>query len=260
LIFLLIQAALADSCCSTGGAQPTLLSSCDALGVAFGVGGELETGGWSWQGSWSGVGDDGGGTARFTVAMMGRFAPWLQGGLQVPVELSVDRLDGEATASAGVGSGLVWLSLDTPPGWPSATTPHLGLDLGLGSQGLHGRPRLQLGLRLSAERGPWTAWGALTARFPLLPEERPDGDLAVVVDRRFLPTLRAGLGLGLLGAAGPAPSYALSLGPTLVFSPTHADRLLFSLRAGLPLPHLGQNELSQVTLNLDWFRVLAHRG
>lgn len=252
MILLLIHGALADSCCATGGAQPTLLSACDALGVAFGLGGEVETGGWSWQGAWSSVGDDGGGRALFSVAMMGRFTPWLQGGLRVPVELSVDRLDGATATTAGVGGGLAWLTLESP--WPTAL--HGSLDLGLGSEGLHGSRMLQLGLRLWGERGPWSAWGTLTTRFPFSAEQPPDGDAALVLDRRLRPALR--LGLGLQGAASAAPSYAFSLGPTLVVSPSHADRLLLSARAGLPLPHLGQSAASLITLHLDWFRVLTH--
>ncbi len=257
MIVLLIQSALADACCATGGAQPTILASCDTLGVAFGLGGDLETGGWSYRGDWSSVGDDGGGHTLFSVAMMGRFTPWLQGGLRVPLNLTVDSLDGHRDTTVGVGSGLVWLALETPAAWPSATAPQLALELGLGTEE-HSKV-LQVGFRGAGARGPWTASGTLTARFPVLGKGTLEGDSSLIVDHVLGPTLRGGLGLGLLAAAGSLPSYALSLGPSLVLMPTHSDRLLLSARAGLPLPHLGQSRSSLVTVHLDWFRVLMNK-
>lgn len=257
MIFLLLQPALADSCCATGGAQPTLLASCDALGVAFGVGGDLETGGWSHQGAWFPVGNDGGGHALFSAAMLGRFTPWLQGGLRVPVNLSVDSLDGEATTSLGVGSALLWLTLETPPGWPAPAAPSMALELGLGNTE-HAKV-VQVGLRVAGERGPWTAWGTLTARLPILGEGVVDGDSFFMIDRRLGEQLRGGLGVGLRANGGDLPGYGLSVGPIFVISPSRADRLLLTARAGLPLSQVGRSSPSLLTLHMDWFRVLAYR-
>jgi hypothetical protein len=119
---------------------------------------------------------------------------------------------------------------------------------------------LQLGLRAAGARGPWTASGTLTARFPVIGEGLLEGDSSLIVDRQLGTTLRPGLGLGFLASGGDLPSYALSLGPSLVLTPTHSDRLLLSARAGLPLPHLGQSRASLVTFHLDWFRVLMNKN
>lgn len=262
MILLLAHAALAGSCCTTVGAQPTILASCDALGVAFGVGGDVEYGGWSWDGAWSEVGDDGGGNAVASAAIMGRFTPWLQGGLRVPVNLAMDRLDGDTTTEFGMGSGLLWFDIETPAGWPSTKAPRLGLELGLGSEGPSstspGAKVVQVAVRASRESAHWAAWGNVTGRAPFIGVGVPDGDASVVVDHTVGAKARLGLGLGLLAATGAVPSYSASLGPTLVLSPDMSNRVVLTARAGLPVAGLGQNTQSRFMISLDWYRVLSH--
>ena len=262
MILLLAHAALAGSCCTAGGTQPTILASCDSLGVAFGVGGDVEYGGWSWDGAWSEVGDDGGGNAVASAAIMGRFTPWLQGGLRVPVNLAMDRLDGETTSEIGLGSGLVWFDFETPAGWPSAKAPRLGLELGLGSSGpastSPGVTVVQLGVRASGDAARWGVWGNVAGRVPVLGVGVPEGDASLVVDHTLGAKARLGLGVGFLAATGAVPSYSASLGPTLVLSPTHSDRVVLTARAGLPIAGLGQNTQSRFMISLDWYRVLSH--
>lgn len=262
MILQLVHAALAGSCCTTVGAQPTLLASCDSLGVAFGVGGDVEYGGWSWDGAWSDVGDDGGGNAVASAAFMGRLTPWLQGGLRVPVNLAMDRLDGDTTTEFGMGSGLLWLDVETPADWPSARTPRLGLELGLGIEGPSstspGAKVVQVAVRASRESARWAAWGNVTGRVPVLGVGVPNGDASLVVDHTVGAQARLGLGASFLAATGTVPSYALSLGPTVVLSPTHSDRVVLAARAGLPIAGLGQNTPARFVISLDWYRVLAH--
>ena len=262
MILLLAHSALAGSCCTTVGAQPTILASCDSLGVAFGVGGDVEYGGWSWEGAWSTVGDDGGGNAVVSAAIMGRFTPWLQGGLRVPVNLAMDRLDGATTTEFGMGSGLLWLDVETPAEWPSAKAPRLGLELGLGSEGPSstspGAKVVQVAVRGSREAARWAVWGNVTGRMPFLGVGVPDGDASVVVDHTVGAKARVGVGASFLAATGAVPSYAMSFGPTVVLSPTQSDRVVVTARAGLPIAGFGQNTPSRVMISLDWYRVLAH--
>lgn len=259
MILLLAHAALAASCCTSAGTQPTVLDSCDALGVAFGLGGDVAYGGWGWSGAWSPAGDDGGGSAVGSVAILGRFTPWLQGGLRVPVRVAFERLDGEVRADTGLGSALLWIDAEAPR--RGSRSPRVGVALGLGTEGASasasGATVLQAGVRATHTAARWSVWGTASGRAPVLGHASVDGDAAVVVDRELGPRTRLGVGVSGLAAKGTAPSYALAVGPSLVLAPNHTDRVVIGVQAGLPVDHGGRNAPSRVLVSLDAYRVLA---
>ena len=258
MILLLAGAAIAGSCCTTGGTQPSVLASCDRLGMGLGVGADVAYGGWAWDRRWSAAGDDGEGTATVAATVMGRLSPWLQGGLRLPLALSLNRLDGETRAELGMGRGLLWLDLETPADWPIATAPQVGLQVGLGTTDPvdKGAFFLQVGLRASYEATPWALWGNLTGRAG--GSNGLEGELSLVADHTIGSRLRVGLGLGLWASPGAVARYAASVGPTLVWTPTHHDRIVVGVQSGLPLRGLGQNSPSRLMVTFDWYRVLAH--
>ena len=262
MILLIAGAAIAASCCASGSAQPSILASCDSLGIGMGLGADLAYGGWTWDRSWSGAGDDGEGAVTVGATLMGRFSPYLQGGLRVPLRLAGERLDGESSSELGLGRGLVWLELETPAGWPTDRAPRIGLQVGLGSEGMEattpGTLVLQTGLRASYESAPWSIWGALSGVVAIAGVRRPEVELSLVVDHSLGKRLRAGVGAGFLNSPGPSPNYALSVGPTLIWSPNHNDRIVIGARSGPPIGGLGQNAPSRLVITLDWYRVLSH--
>lgn len=261
MILALVSAAAASSCCSGGGGLPSVLGACDTLAVSTGVGGDLQYGGWSWDGRWSGVGDDGAGDVTVSAALMGRFTPWLQGGLRVPLNLGVHRLDGVTQTELGLGSGLAWLELESPSGWPSARS-HLALDLGVGLEGptgaTPGATVVQAGVRASGELRRWTLWGDSAVRVPVSGGSALDADASVVLDRELSRPVRIGLGVGGQLTADRVPSLAASVGPILVLRPDNDDRIVLSVRTGIPATGFGQNASTRLLLTLDWYRVLSH--
>lgn len=256
----LVGFAHAGACCASVGAQPTLLADCDGLAVAFGAGGDVEYGGWSWAGAWSPVGDDGGGNAVVSAAILGRFTPWLQGGVRLPVNLVVDQLDGEATTNLGLGSGLLWIDLESPPDWLRGG-PQLAVEFGVGTDGAAstspGAKVIQGGLRAAQEVGGTAVTANLNGRWPVLGAGVPDADLSLGVDHAVRADLRLGGGVGVLVTGGASPGWSLALGPSLAVAPTHTDRLLVAVRAGLPVSALGRNAPTRFLATLDWYRVLA---
>lgn len=262
ILLLLLQVAHASSCCSSTGITPTTLASCDRLGVAFGLGADVETGGWAWGGAWSGVGDDGGGKGILSAALLGRFNRWMQGGLSLPLDLSVDALDGQTTTGLELGSAALWFDVETPAGWGGPKAPGLALELGLAGEGLTSeRPDVlfgQLGARASWVPSAWGAWTNATTRFPLYGEGLPDTDVLLVADRMLGPKARLGLGLSASATWGSHPSVETSLGPTLTLTPDHENRLLLGLRAGLPVAGAGWNAPSRLVASVAWARVLKH--
>ena len=262
MILLLAAAAIAGSCCASGGAQPSILASCDRVGVGVGVGTDLAYGGWSWDRAWSAAGDDGEGVATVGATLMGRFTPYLQGGLRVPVRLGMDRVDGQTSTELGLGRGLVWLELESPAGWPSVRAPRMGLQLGLGNGGVAattpGTLVVQGSLHAAYEAAPWALWGNLSGATAIAGVQSPEVEVSLVVDHSLGGRLRAGLGAAFLAFPGAIPSYAASVGPTLIWSPNHNDRIVLGARAGLPIAGLGQNAPSRLVITLDWYRVLSH--
>lgn len=258
MILLWVGIAAAGACCSTGGTQPSVLASCDRVGLGLGLGADVAYGGWAWDRSWSAAGDDGEGSTTAAATLMGRVSPWLQGGLRLPLALSLDRLDGQTHAELGMGRGLLWLDLETPAGWPTARAPQAGLHVGLGTTDPTDKSAffVQVGLRASYEAAPWAIWGNLTGRAG--GSAVPEGELSLVGDHRLGSQLRLGMGLGLLASPGVVARYAASIGPTLVWVPTHNDRIVVGVQSGLPLSGLGQNSLSRLMVTVDWYRVLAH--
>lgn len=255
-MILAVAAALASPCCTSMGAQPTTLASCDAIAMAVGVGGDVETGGWSWEGRWAGAGDDGGGDAFASIALMGRVAPWLQLGARVPVTLAAERLDGVTTSTVGLGDALVWADVQTAWKHPSI----LALEVGFGSQGpgsaSPGALVLQVGGRASVDIDAWRAWGDVMGRVPVYGAGVPEGEVGAVFDRG-IGNSRIGLGVGAEMTTGKVPTFSARFGPSWVFSPSPTDRLLVVLQAGLPISGLGRNAPSRVALALDWYHVFA---
>ena len=205
---------------------------------------------------------------------MGRLAPWLQGGLRVPLTLTMDRLDGETATAMGMGSGLAWIDVETPEDWPSPRAPRATLEVGVGRQGLGttspGARMVQGAVRASGGSERWGVSGDLVGRAPIRVEvtgptgEGPvskgttEGDLSLVVDRQVGHKARVGAGVGVFAASGTVPSFSASLGPNLVIAPTNADRLVFAARAGAPIEGLGQNAPSRLQVSFDWYHVLVH--
>jgi hypothetical protein len=257
MALLLVAAASASSCCTSVGAQPTILASCDALGVALGTGADVETGGWSWDGRWTPAGDDGGADAVVSVAIMGRLAPWLQTGVRLPVNVAVQRLDGVSSTDLGVGNALVWLGMETA--WSHPTS--LGLEVGFGAEGPSaaspGARVLQVAARMAMTGGPSRAWGALVGRVPVFGTGVSDADASVTVDHVLGPHFRLGGGVVAEASAGPIPGFSALVGPSLTISPTSTDTVVVALRAGVPAPWLGRNAPSRVALTFDWYRALA---
>jgi hypothetical protein len=255
-VILALAVAHASPCCTSMGAQPTTLASCDAVAIAVGVGGDVETGGWSWSGDWAGAGDDGGGDVFASLAVMGRVAPWLQLGARAPVVLAVERLDGASTLTPGVGDALVWADVQTAWKHPSI----LAFEVGVGSQGpgstSPGAVVVQAGGRASVDIDAWRVWGDVMARVPVYGAGVPEGEVGVVLDRG-VGSSRIGLGVGAEMTTGKVPTYSARIGPSWVFSPTQSDRLLVVLQAGLPVSGLGRNAPSRVALAIDWYHVVV---
>ncbi len=264
ILALLLPVAHAASCCSTVGAQATTLASCDTLGVVIGGGGSADFGGWGWDGGWTPVGDDGGGSASVSFAVMGRFTPWLQGGFRFPVTMLVDRLDGVSTTDFGVGEGLAWVDLETPAGWPGTRTPRLALEVGLGTEGPSGMSPgakvAQVALRASKVAGAWGGWATASGRVAIIGVATPDGDASLVVDRALGARTRLGVGLAAQATAGALPALATSFGPTLTLSPTASDTVMLSVRTALPVGDLGRNTASSFVATLDWQHVIDRRS
>ena len=235
----------AASCCASAGLAPTALASCDQLGVALGVGGDLETGAWAWGGAWSGVGDDGGGTGTASLSALGRATPWLQLGLRLPLQLSVDSLDGQSDAGLGLGQTSAWLIVEAPPGWPSDAAPVLGLELGLrgqpAEQESHAHLSAALGARIATAPAAWGIWGG-----------------ASLEQRDAVGSIRAGLGLAAHGqlTLGAFPALQTAAGPALSLSPRRADRLVLAALLGPPLSGAGWNAPSSLQVTVEWLSVL----
>lgn len=264
MILLLAGLAQAASCCAPAGSQPTTLGSCDRLGVSLGAGGDATYGGWSWDGSWGGAGDDGGGDARLSLSVVGRATPWLQAGVRAPLTVAVTRLDGAVDTAVGLGEALAWVDLEAPPGWPSARSPRVALDLGVGTEGPSsaspGATVALAAVRVAVPPSTWGAWGDIEARLPVAgPAAQgppPDGDLQLVVDHRLGARARLGLGVGGTLVAGSWPALGVTLGPSLTWTPTLDDRVLVGLQAAPPLPGFGRSAPGRVVLAVDWFHVL----
>lgn len=266
---LLIGHASAASCCTTTGLQPTTLASCDRLAVSLGASGAATYGGWSWDGRWYGAGDDRAQDWIASAAIMARAAPWLQGGLRVPVALSVVRVDGDpAQAQLGMGDGLIWLDLETPAGWGGGRTPLLALEIGLGSVGPGedvagdgGAKTLQPGLRALHPVGPWTLRASAAARIAVIGSASPQADLSLSTERTAAPRLDLGAGLAaaLTGSAvpGAAPGYALQPSLSATLRPTTPDRVLLTIWAAPPLRGAGRGDTSEFGASLTWYRALA---
>ncbi len=250
----------AASCCASAGLAPTALASCDQLGVALGVGGDLETGAWAWGGAWSGVGDDGGGTGTASLSALGRATPWLQLGLRLPLQLSVDTLDGQRDAGLGLGQTSAWLIVEAPPGWPSDAAPVLGLELGLRGQPAeqdgHGHLSAALGARIATAPAAWGIWGGASLEQPLAGGGARSADGALTVDHALGPRARLGLAAHGQLTLGAFPALQTAAGPALSLSPRRADRLVLAALLGPPLSGAGWNAPSSLQVTVEWLSVL----
>lgn len=257
MILLWAGAALAASCCASVSSQPDVLDRCDALGVALGLGADLAYGGWGWDGAWSGAGDDGGGGATASTAILGRLAPWLQGGVRVPLRVEVARLDGTSSTALGLGNALLWLDAEAPA--RNAAAARVGVQLGLGTAPTTAAEAtlLQGSVRASGTLDAWSIGGTLSARVAVLGHAAPDGDAALVLDHTAGPRARVGLAAAGTFTGGATPGGALLLGPSLVLGPTRNDRVRLGAQASLPIDHFGRNAASRVLLSVEAFRVLA---
>lgn len=261
LLGWLIGTASAASCCVSGGVAPTTLASCDALGLAIGLGGELETGGWSWDGAWSGVGDDGGGEGTASLSALGRLKPWMQLGIRAPLRLEVDRLDGERSASGGLGRLAGWMILESPPGWAGERAPLLGLDLGLSSasDAHEGEGRglgATFGVRASTAPSTYGLWGGLSGEQALIGDAPLSLDAALTADRQL--GARSRLGLAARAHVEPAAPRSLetAVGASLSISPSHRDRILVAVLVGPPMRGAGYDAGSSVQVSVEWLSVL----
>ena len=261
LMLLWTGVAAASSCCATGGVAPTALASCDRLGVALGLGGDLETGGWAWGGAWSGVGDDGGGTGSASVSALARATPWLQLGLRLPLQLTVDRLDGEREAGLGLGELGGWVIVEAPPGWPGPRAPQVGLELGLRSARAEGIEQAQplrasAGARLASAPATWGAWGLASAEVPLTGDGPPSLAAALTVDRALRPRARLGLAATARVTPGALRALETAVGPELTLAPSLSDRLTLSALIGPPVSGAGWNAPSSLQVRVDWLNVI----
>lgn len=261
MMFLVASQAEASACCVSGSAQPSILAPCDRLGIGVGLGGGVETGGWTSRGTWFPAGDDGGGNAGMSLAFLGRFAQWAQGGLRVPVSLIVDRVDGATIADFGLGSGLWWIDFETPPEWTGGGWPWLALELGLGTatDGVTAERAKVAQVTLRADTGPGRlhAWGSVEGRWPILGEVSPDTSALLAVDHE---TGRARFGLAASPryVAGQVSAYDLAVGPTVAVSTIASNRVLGTLLVSVPAPSFGQSTTSQVRLSVEWIHVVEH--
>lgn len=261
MMLALLPLSWSMSCCSSMGSQPTTLASCDRFGINLGLGGDIESGAWSWDGQWAPVGDDGGGDVSLSVAGMGRISDHLQAGLQIPIALSVDSLDGQRSSTLGMGSGLLWLDMEIP----SANHPKLplmALNVGLGTlvDDTHdggGSKVIQVAFKGLKIHGPWTGWGSVAQRWPILGVGIAETEVQLALDHRMGSKWRVGLAVDALSRAENLRTFNLSTGPTLMYQPDNLNRLLFSLRAGLPVDDLGRNTSSQAIATLSWFHVIS---
>ena len=237
----------AASCCASAGLAPTALASCDQLGVALGVGGDLETGAWDWGGAWSGVGDDGGGTGTASLSALGRATPWLQLGLRLPLQLSVDNLDGQRDTGLGLGQ-------------TSDAAPVLGLELGLrgqpAEQESHAHLSAALGARIATAPAAWGIWGGASLEQPLHGGGARSADGALTVDHALGPRARLGLAAHGQLTLGAFPALQTAAGPALSLSPRRADRLVLAALLGPPLSGAGWNAPSSLQVTVEWLSVL----
>ncbi len=259
---LLAGPARAASCCASAGVAPTALASCDRLGLGLGVGGDLQTGGWAWDGRWSAVGDDGGGEGTLSAALLARVSPWLQLGARAPLRLSVDALDGARSAELGLGRASAWLLVEAPPDRLGERAPQLAGELGLagGSFGSedHDQSSLaaQLGLRVATAPAPWGLWGRLALEQPLVGEAARALDGSLTLDRQLGGRARLGLALIGHGEGGAFPTLETSLGPSLTLAPTISDRVQLTALLGPPVPGAGRNATSHLLLSVEWVNVI----
>ncbi len=253
MILAVVGAAAAASCCSGAGLRPASLASCDALAVDVGTHGRIETGGWASSGRWFPAGDDGGGSAQVGVSILGRLAPWLTVGGRLPLGLVGERVDGVVDLQPGLGDALVWAGVESA--WEGPMS--LGLDLGATAWSDDEELPVALAVsgRVAVDLGAWRVFGALGARHRVVGLAPPELDAGIDTDRSLGGRLRLGGGVTVETAWGGIPGYSVLVGPSLAWA-GDADQVVFSVRGGVPVDHLGRADVSVVTAAVDWYHVL----